>query len=86
MKHIQHSDETISTCPLCHESFPRAELHGHVAAERREIVRHTIRVISRMHPAWQHSDGACPECWESYRQLGSLGMAPAVIMQEAGVS
>jgi protein-disulfide isomerase len=85
MKHVHHNHQAIGTCPLCHESFPRAELHQHVAAERREIVRHTIKVIKRMHPAWQQADGACRQCWEFYEKLGSLGIAPAA-MQEATVS
>lgn len=59
-------------CPLCKERFDSAELHAHIAAERRHIVEYTLKLIKAMHPEWHGEDGVCQRCWEFYDALSRL--------------
>lgn len=58
-----------SPCPLCGKPFLRIELHAHILAESPPIRDGTIKEIKARYPDWVHMHGACPRCWESYREL-----------------
>lgn len=68
-------------CPLCFETFPRGELHDHIATERREIVEYTLKMVKAIHPKWREEDGACERCWEFYGELGRFVIAPTTTPQ-----
>jgi hypothetical protein len=55
------------TCPLCGQSFPRGQLHLHIAAEPPIIRQSIMGQIKASHPGWSHELGACPSCWMSYK-------------------
>ncbi|MGA2174488.1 MAG: hypothetical protein ABSH38_05850 [Verrucomicrobiota bacterium] len=56
------------TCPICGKSFPCAQLHAHIVAERPASRHQIMRSIQACHPQWIHEHGICQSCWDSYRQ------------------
>jgi hypothetical protein len=62
-------------CPLCGQFFPRSLLHHHIITERPEKRQHVMDKIKASHPGWRHELGACPNCWESYRNLSGAAAA-----------
>jgi hypothetical protein len=62
-------------CPLCGQSFPRGQLHLHIAAEQPLIRQYIMAGIKASHPGWSHEQGACPNCWDLHR--GHLNAASA---------
>ena len=75
------SANATGVCPLCFETFPRAELHDHIAAERREIVEYTAKMVRVVREKWQEEDGACERCWGFYEELGRFVSAPTTRAQ-----
>ena len=73
---LHTSVNATGVCPLCFETFPRGELHDHIATERREIVEYTLKMVKAIHPKWREEDGACEGCWEFYEELGRVVIAP----------
>ena len=67
---LHTSVNATGVCPLCFETFPRGELHDHIAAERREIVDYTAKMVKAVHRKWREEDGACERCWDFYEELG----------------
>ena len=78
---VQKSANITGVCPLCFGTFPRGELHNHIAAEQREIVEYTVKMVKAIHRKWREEDGACEDCWEFYEQLGQSVSAPATAPQ-----
>jgi len=60
-------------CPICAKSFPRAQLHAHIIAERPAIRRQIMQSIQAQYPNWTHVNGICQSCWNSYRQEQQVG-------------
>jgi hypothetical protein len=56
-------------CPICGKSFPRAQLHAHIIAERPESRHEIMRAIQARRPNWTHEHGICQNCWDSHRPL-----------------
>lgn len=63
------TEERLAKCKLCGQQFPASVLQAHILAESNEARDYTINMISKQHPDWVASDGACPKCWEYYKQL-----------------
>ena len=70
------SANATGVCPLCFETFPRGELHNHIAAERREIVEYTVKTVKAVHRKWREEDGAYERCWDFYEELGRFVSTP----------
>ncbi len=64
-KNQKKHQETKYVCPICGEHIDRKGLPTHIAAEE-----YVLKKIRDTHPDWVKSDGACPKCWEAYRNLG----------------
>jgi hypothetical protein len=73
---LQTNVNVTGVCPLCFETFPRGELHNHIAAERREIVEYTAKMIKAVYRKWREEDGACERCWDFYEELGRFVSTP----------
>ena len=73
---LHTSVNATGVCPLCFETFPRGELHNHIATERREIVEYTTKMVKAVHRKWREEDGACERCWDFYQELGRFVSAP----------
>src|SRR2546425_12209876 len=75
---LHTSVNATGVCPLCFETFPRGELHDHIATERREIVEYTLKMIKAIHSQWREEDGACERCWEVYEEVGRVAIVTTI--------
>ncbi len=57
----------MSQCKLC---------NMHEAQTTDELEAWLLKEIEREHPDWVRSNGACPECVEYYRELGTVAVEP----------
>src|SRR2546426_10318291 len=73
---LHTSVNATGVCPLCFETFPRGELHNHIAAERREIVEYTAKMIKAVHRKWREEEGACGRCLDFFEGLGPSVLSP----------
>lgn len=56
-------------CPLCEQDMPQSLLGKHIESEKKDIRSFVMNQIKKAHPKWVEKDGACPKCWEYYRDL-----------------
>jgi hypothetical protein len=63
------ADGTQVRCRLCYLQFPAGQLRAHIEEETETARNYTIKMIRSRHPDWVASDGACPKCWDYYKQL-----------------
>ena len=55
--------------PICGKSFPPAQLHAHIIAERPATRYEIMHSIQSRHSDWIHEHGLCQSCWDSHRPL-----------------
>jgi hypothetical protein len=58
--------------------YPPKNLRHHLEREQKEIRDYVVKVISSMHPDWLERNGACPRCWDYYKQLGATAITLSI--------
>lgn len=61
--------EQREACPMCEQVLPLSLLRVHIESEEKDIRGYIMEQIKKAHPKWVKDDGACPKCWEYYREL-----------------